>query len=136
MTEEKQHKILTNAYPSLTETKSFNTTSGRLIPARESFVYLGSLIHFTLRDTYDMDRRIVKAGQMMGALRFFWSQEEIHLGDKVHITCVYTLHTPMGSRDLGHDRNASKTSQNFSPQKYQIHTWFTNGKNKRREDNK
>ena len=91
MTEEKQHKILTNAYPSLTETKIFNTTSGELIPATESFVYLGSLIHFTLHDTYDMDRRIVKARQMMGALCFDWSWEEIDLGDKVHIYHVFLL---------------------------------------------
>ena len=93
MTEEQKHRILVQEYSNLPETQSFLLKSGGRIHATKKFVYLGTQMHFTLRDTYDMDCCITKAGQMMGALRFFWSRPEIDLRDKFHIynACVISI---------------------------------------------
>ena len=64
-----------------------------IITATEIFIYLGSMMHFTLRDTYDITNRIKKASQMMGALKFYWHCPEVSLESKVHIykACIITI---------------------------------------------
>jgi len=56
-------------------------------------MYLGSLLHFSLRDTPDVDRRIFRANQVMGALRFFWQRPEVEIWAKATIykSCVLTI---------------------------------------------
>ena len=41
------------------------------------FKYLGSFISYNLRDDFDIDLRIKKAGQAMGALKHFFNNEHI-----------------------------------------------------------
>ncbi|EJK66387.1 hypothetical protein THAOC_12701 [Thalassiosira oceanica] len=41
------------------------------------FKYLGSFISYNLRDDFDIDLRIKKAGQAMGALKHFFSNEHV-----------------------------------------------------------
>ena len=72
LTENEKHKILVEEYEHLPETSPFQTELGGIITPTKDFIYLGSLIHFSLRDKYDIELRIKKAGQIMGALAFFW----------------------------------------------------------------
>lgn len=93
MSEERKHEILVEMYDRLPETKSFCTTTGREIPSTKTFVYLGLLLHFTLRDTYDINRRLTKSNQIMGALQFYWKRPEVNLWAKCYIyrACVLSL---------------------------------------------
>ena len=72
LTEEEKHKIFITEYDHLPETRPFQTALGGTITATKGFTYLGSLVHFSLREKYNMDKRIQKAGKIMGALGFFW----------------------------------------------------------------
>ena len=51
------------------------------------------MMHFTLRNTYDIDRRLKKSNQMMGALQFYWRRPEVDLWAKTYIyqACVLSL---------------------------------------------
>ena len=62
MTEEQKHKILVQEYSNLPETQSFPLKSGGRLHTTKIFIYLGTQIQFTLRDTYNIDCRITKAG--------------------------------------------------------------------------
>ena len=42
---------------------------GGTVSFKESFVYLGSLLHFDLSDHHDVEARLKKASQAYGALR-------------------------------------------------------------------
>ncbi|EJK51436.1 hypothetical protein THAOC_29389, partial [Thalassiosira oceanica] len=41
------------------------------------FKYLGSFISYNLRDDFDIDLRIKRAGQAMGALKHFFNNEHV-----------------------------------------------------------
>ena len=64
LTEEEKHKILVDKYDQLPETSPLQTTLRGIITATKDFVYLGSLVHFSLQDRYGMDKRIQKAGKL------------------------------------------------------------------------
>ena len=93
MSKDKKHRILIKEYQNLPKTRPFTTNTGGEIQATSSFVYLGMLIHLTLQDTNGIDCHITTSGQIMGALRFFWSRLEIDTRDKVHIyhACVLSI---------------------------------------------
>ena len=91
LTEEEKHKILIKEYLTLPETQPFKTSSGGVITATADFKYLGSIIHFTMRDRYDINTRIKKAGQIMGALSFFWRCDDVDIQAKKHIYCACVL---------------------------------------------
>ena len=50
ISEDKQHNILEKFYLHLPETRAFDTTSSGRITPRKTFVYLGSAMHFSLKD--------------------------------------------------------------------------------------
>ena len=92
LTETQKHAILVKSYNDSPQAQPFTTTSGGEISPTQDFVYLGTLLHFTLRDFYDINRRIKKSNQMMGALQFYWRRSEVELWAKVSIykACVLT----------------------------------------------
>ena len=61
--------------PAKTDTYSAGDTSdlllhcGGIVSFTESFVYLGSLLHYDLSDHHDVEARLKKASQAFGALR-------------------------------------------------------------------
>ena len=86
-------KILCKEYVNLPETRPFTTTSSGIITAAKNFLYLSINIHFTLKDAYDVQSRVNKALQIMGALNFYWSCQEIELWAKTHVynPCVIAV---------------------------------------------
>lgn len=65
-----KQQFLLDLYPSLRETIPFHTKTGGLIISTPEFIYLGSVIYYSLRGTPDVELPILKANQVMGALRF------------------------------------------------------------------
>ena len=55
------------------------------------FKYLGSYVSFDLTDDYDIDVRISKASQMMGALKLFWRNQYVDLKAKKQIFQAISL---------------------------------------------
>ena len=56
-------------YDNCSETTRITIDGEGFIDFTRQFTYLGSVITFDLRDDMDINKRISKAGQMMGALR-------------------------------------------------------------------
>ena len=52
---------------------------GSFITFTSLFKYLGTHIHFTLDETYDIEIRINKANQALGAMRKFFKRREVNL---------------------------------------------------------
>ena len=50
-------------------------------------------MHFSLKDKYDIEIRIKKANQIMGALGCYWNCNEVPMKAKRHIymACVLTI---------------------------------------------
>ena len=67
-----KENILSSTYENCTQTRDIPITDDEYIPCRKSFKYLGSVINFTLQDNQDIEVRIKKANQAMGALKHFW----------------------------------------------------------------
>ncbi|EJK60033.1 hypothetical protein THAOC_19683 [Thalassiosira oceanica] len=49
------------------------------------FKYLGSFISYNLRDDFDIDLRIKKAGQAMGALKHFFNNKHVDTYNTKHL---------------------------------------------------
>ena len=93
ISEERREQILCSQYNILPETKTFITSSGGNITSTQTFVYLGTTIHFSPRDTHDLQARLTKATKVMDALNFYWNSDEVEIWAKVHIyqACVLSV---------------------------------------------
>ena len=83
--------IIERQYNIAPETKSFVICKNRFISFTKFFKYLGSYISFDLDDIYDINSRIKKANQIMGALKFFWSSENVDIHAKYLIYIAVPL---------------------------------------------
>ena len=83
--------IIERQYNIAPETKSFVICKNRFISFTKYFKYLGSYISFDLDDIYDINSRIKKANQIMGALKFFWSSENVDINAKYLIYMAVPL---------------------------------------------
>ncbi|EJK73168.1 hypothetical protein THAOC_05224, partial [Thalassiosira oceanica] len=63
-------------YFCLDETKPFAVKDG-FVTFTMHFKYLGSFISYNLRDDFDIDTRIKKAGMAMGALKHFFNNKHV-----------------------------------------------------------
>ena len=71
-TPKQKENILSSTYENCTQTKDIPLPDDDHIPFKKSFKYLGSIVNFTLQDNQDIEVRIKKANQAMGALKHFW----------------------------------------------------------------
>ena len=76
---------------SLLKQKTFVICKNRFIIFTKFFKYLGSYISFDLDDIYAINSRIKKANQIMGALKFFWSSENVDIYAKYLIYMAVPL---------------------------------------------
>ena len=74
--------LIDRQYAIASETKSFIISRNRHITFTLNFKYLGSWISYDLDDTYDINSRIKRANQAMGALKFFWLSEKVDILSK------------------------------------------------------
>jgi hypothetical protein len=92
-------------YLNCEETKDVAMNNGTFVTFTDLFKYLGTHLHFTLTDDYDIEIRMNKANQAFGAMRKFFEREEIDLFTKylvflaIHINILlwgvesWALHT-------------------------------------------
>ena len=83
--------IIERQYNIAPETKNFVIYKNSFISFTKYFKYLGSYISFDLDDIYDINSRINKANQIMGALKFFWSSENVDIHAKYLIYMAVPL---------------------------------------------
>ena len=83
--------IIERQYNIAPETKNFVICKNSFISFTKYFKYLGSYISFDLDDIYDINSRIKKANQIMGALKFFWSSEKVDIHAKYLIYMAVPL---------------------------------------------
>ena len=83
--------IIERQYSIAPETKTFVICKNRFISFTNFFKYLGPYISFDLDDIYDINSRIKKASQIMGALKFFWSSENVDIHTKYLIYMAVPL---------------------------------------------
>ena len=65
-----------NLYDESVETQEVEVADG-FISFTKHFKYLGTFVSYSLRDDYDVDNRIKKANQSMGALKRFWNNRHV-----------------------------------------------------------
>ena len=75
-------KVLDKAYNNSSETNNIIVNDEFFVSFTENFKYLGSWISYDLHDTFDVESRISKANQAMGALKFFWDSDEVDIRSK------------------------------------------------------
>ena len=63
-------------YITLTETKQISVADG-FVTFCPHFKYLGSWISFSLRDEFDVAKRIAAANTSMGAMKKFWDDDHV-----------------------------------------------------------
>ena len=69
-------------YDTCEETKQIVFPNGHTVDFTKHFKYLGSFVSYTLKDDYEIDKRIKKAKQQMGALSTLWYCDHIDLYSK------------------------------------------------------
>ena len=74
--------LLEKVYDNSPETKPIFISHTELFTFTKVFKYLGSWLHFNLRDDFDVEARIKAASKGMGALRKFWKIPEVDLRSK------------------------------------------------------
>ena len=72
----KKAELEKTRYFSLDQTKPIAVKDG-FVTFTMHFKYLGSFISYNLRDDFDIDLRIKRAGQAMGALKHFFNNEHV-----------------------------------------------------------
>ena len=92
-------------YLNCEETKEVAMNNGTFVTFTDLFKYLGTHLHFTLIDDFDIEIRMNKANQAFGAMRKFFEREEVDLFTKyliflaIHINILlwgvesWALHT-------------------------------------------
>ena len=70
------------AYNNTFETDNIIVNDVFFVSFTENFKYLGSWISYDLHDTFDVESRITKANQAIGALKFFWDSDEVDIRSK------------------------------------------------------
>ena len=88
---EKQKKILEKSYNDAEETENFVVNETGFISFTKHFKYLGSWISYDLNDLFDLEKRIMKANQSMGALNCFWNAKEVDIHAKYLIYSAVTI---------------------------------------------
>ena len=88
---EKQKKFLEKSYNDAEETKKFVVHETGFISFTKHFKYLGSWISYDLNDLFDLEKRIMKAYQSMGALNCFWNTKEVDIHAKYLIYSAVTI---------------------------------------------
>ena len=68
-------------YIALTETKQIAVADGNITFCYH-FKYLGSWVSFSLRDNYNMAKRIASVNASMGSMTSFWDDEHIDVYSK------------------------------------------------------
>ncbi|KAL7552852.1 hypothetical protein ACHAWF_016100 [Thalassiosira exigua] len=79
--EQKKSERGDEIYDALEQTRPIQVAEGR-VTFTKHFKYLGSYVSYNLRDDYDIETRLAKASQSMGALSSFWNNPHVGINSK------------------------------------------------------